>query len=103
MLLAPPNRSRSAARRAVRAVVAIALISVASANVMTALTPHPWQQAVFLEAAFDLDAVDSGREGVLLLALLLLLVARALLRGKRHAWLIAVALLVFSTISAALS
>jgi phosphatidylglycerol lysyltransferase len=102
MLLAPPNRSRAALSAAIRTAIALTLAAVALANVL-AMAPRPWQQVVFLEQVVDLDNLGWGREGGLVLAGLLLLVARALMRGKRHAWLLSVALLVFSMLSAIVS
>src|SRR5258708_18804245 len=103
MLLAPPKRSRAALSVAARMALALTLMAVALANVLAAMAPRPWQQAVFLEQAVDLDNMGWGREGGLVLAGLLLLVARALMRGKRHAWLLSVTLLVFSMLSAIVS
>src|SRR5262245_35420735 len=48
----------------------------------------------------DLDEFAWGRAGAIALGLLLLLVARALARGKRQAWLLSLAMLAISLVGA---
>ncbi len=86
-----------------RGSLALVLIVAAMANVLTVLVARPPQQTLLLEHLIDLDQFSWGRPGALILALLLLLVARALVRGKRHAWWLAVDLCLFSLVSAMLS
>jgi len=81
-----------------RAVLALLLLIVAVANMVTALGAQPWQPAGLVEQIVDLDGLGWGRVGVVTTASLLLLVARALARGKRQAWLLAVCLLTLSLI-----
>ncbi|MFI5272340.1 MAG: bifunctional lysylphosphatidylglycerol flippase/synthetase MprF [Ktedonobacterales bacterium] len=83
-----------------RALLALALVLTALANLTTALVAHPWTQAVFVETVVDLDLLAWGRDGAVIVAVLLLLVGRAIARGKRHAWLLTVALLTASLLSA---
>lgn len=83
-----------------RGMLAVILVLAALANVAATVGTHPWAQATYVENAIDLDTMGWGRDGVLVVAVLLLLVAHALARGKRHAWFLCVALFAFSLLSA---
>lgn len=87
----------------VRSALALLVILIVLANAVVVLTPRPLQQAIFVEHFVDLDNFGWGRLGTVVVCLLLLFVANALLRGKRHAWLLSVALLGFSSASAMFS
>jgi phosphatidylglycerol lysyltransferase len=86
-----------------RAGLALLLALAALANIAVALVTRPLPQAIFMEQVVDLDGVGWGREGVIVVGVCLLLVARALVRGKRHAWWLSVLLMAFSVASAAAS
>jgi phosphatidylglycerol lysyltransferase len=103
MLASPQRKSLHALATAGRGALALLIATAALANVATTLLAHPWQPALFIEYFFDVDMLGWGREGTLIACALLVLVARALLRGKRHAWLITVALLAFSVLSVVVS
>jgi phosphatidylglycerol lysyltransferase len=103
-MLAPPQRKPLHTLAAAgRGALALLIAAAALANIATTLLVRPWQPAVFVEYFFDVDMLGWGREGTLIACALLVLVACALLRGKRHAWLISVALLAFSLLSVVLS
>ncbi|HEU5439847.1 MAG TPA: phosphatidylglycerol lysyltransferase domain-containing protein [Ktedonobacterales bacterium] len=103
MLAHHPHVDAHPLTRAGRIVFALLLAVAALANLATLLLASPWQQAVAVERVVDLDGLGWGREGALAAGLLLLLVARALARGKRHAWFLAVVLLGFSLASVRIS
>ncbi len=110
MLAAPvtvkgARRRRSAGMLMVmgRAVLALLLALAALANIAVALVARPLAQAIFMEQVVDLDSLGWGREGAIVAGVCLLLVARALVRGKRHAWWLSVLLMAFSVASAAAS
>lgn len=86
-----------------RAALALLLALAALANITVALIARPLPQALFVEQVVDLDSIGWGREGVIVVGVCLLLVARALARGKRHAWWLSVLLMAFSVASAAAS
>jgi lysylphosphatidylglycerol synthetase-like protein (DUF2156 family) len=87
----------------IRGAFAFGVLVIVLANAVVVLTPRPLQQAVFVEHVVDLDSFGWGRLGTVVVGLLLLLVANALQRGKRHAWLLSVALLAFAIASAMFS
>src|SRR5215467_8198227 len=103
MLAGHPRTTPHPLTRAGRTTLALLLAVAALANLATLLLASPWQQAVAVEHVVDLDRLGWGREGTLAVGVLLLVVARALARGKRHAWFLAVALLAFSLVSAAIA
>lgn len=103
MLARYPRVEAHPLTRAGRIAFALLLAMAALANLATLLLASPWQQIVAVEHVVDLDGLGWGREGALAAGLLLLLVARALARGKRHAWFLGVALLGFSLVSAHIS
>lgn len=103
MMINPRRRSVQALTLAGRGVLASLLIITALANVITAMVASPWQQALFIEHFVDLDILWWGTQGQVVVGVLLLLVARALMRGKRQAWWLAVGLLAFALINAMFS
>jgi phosphatidylglycerol lysyltransferase len=102
MLLATDRKAGRSLARAGRWGLAMLLSCVALANVASALAARPWRPVSVIEQIIDLDGIGWGHVGVLTTAVLLLLVARALARGKRHAWLLAVGLLALSLVGALL-
>jgi phosphatidylglycerol lysyltransferase len=103
MLMTPHHKSAHAFVTVGRSVLALAVGVVAVANVVSALATNPWQPAVFGEHIIDLDGLGWGPHGAIVVALLLLLVARALAKGKRQAWCLAVTLFAFSLLSTIVS
>ena len=99
MMINPRRRSVQVLTLAGRGVLAALLIVTALANVITAMVATPWQQALFIEHFVDLDTLWWGPQGQVVVGVLLLLVARALMRGKRQAWWLAVGLLAFALIN----
>lgn len=96
MTIHPRRRSLQALTLMGRGALALLLIVTALANVITAMVARPWQQALIIEHFVDLDTPWWGTQGQVVVGVLLLLVARALMRGKRQAWWLAVGLLVFA-------
>src|SRR5215469_6388449 len=86
-----------------RAALALLLVLAAITNIIPIGSNHPSFFTVFLDHGLDLDELAMGRPGAIIIALVLLPVARAMLRGKRHAWLLAVVLCAFSFASTRLS
>lgn len=103
MVINPHRRSLHALTLAGRGILASLLIVTAAANVITAIVASPWPQALYVEHFVDLDSPWWGPQGQIVVGVLLLLVARALMRGKRQAWWLAVGLFAFSLISAIFS
>ncbi len=83
-------------RRLFAAVLAI----VAMTNLMTVVIELPWNSIVVTEPLLDLGGPVWERDSLIVTGLLLLLVARALVRGKRQAWWLSVGFLTFLLTSA---
>ena len=73
--------------------LALVFVLVALTNIVTALMTLPAVPIDQVSQIVDLDEFAWGRAGAIALGLLLLLVARALARGKRQAWLLSLAML----------
>lgn len=99
MVINPRRKSLQALTLAGRGLLALLLIITAAANVITAIVASPWPQALYIEHFVDLDTPWWGPQGQVVVGVLLLLVARALMRGKRQAWWLAFGLFAFSLIS----
>src|SRR5690349_18520419 len=80
--------------------LALAFVLVALATIVTALMTLPAIPIDQVSQIVDLDEFAWGRAGAIALGLLLLLVARALARGKRQAWLLSLAMLAVSLVGA---
>jgi phosphatidylglycerol lysyltransferase len=80
--------------------LALVFVLVALANVATALITLPASLVEQVNQVVDLDELAWGRAGAIALGLLLLLVARALARGKRQAWLLSLAMVAISLVGA---
>lgn len=79
---------------------ALLLVVLAVANMLTFTLAHPWGAVDGLAELFALDDLGWGRAGIVAMTLILLLLARALARGKRQAWLLSVGFVFFSFIAA---
>jgi phosphatidylglycerol lysyltransferase len=79
--------------RAARWSLALLLVVVALANIAAALIALPAIPVEQVNQVVDLDELAWGRAGAIALGLLLLLMARALARGKRQAWILSLAML----------
>ena len=90
-------RSWSARHIAGRYLPALLLVILAVADMLT--LAHPRGATSGVAEAFALDDLGWGRQGIIITALILLLVARALARGKRQAWLLSVGLVAFSFVA----
>jgi len=80
--------------------LASVFVLVALVNIATALTTLPAIPAEQVTQIVDLDELAWGRAGAIALGLLLLLVARALARGKRQGWLLSLVMLSISLVGA---
>ncbi len=94
------RKVRQAPQLVGRYITAVLLVVLAAANLLTYVLAHPWGAAGGFTELFALDDLGSGRGGIVITALLLLVLARALARGKRQAWLLSVGLIIFSFIAA---
>ena len=101
MVLSGSMASQGIAKRLApiaRWALALVFILVALANIATALITLPAIPMEQVSQVVDLDEFAWGRAGTIALGLLLLLVARALARGKRQAWLLSLAMLGISLV-----
>src|SRR5258708_10972871 len=94
------RRSISALATASRSTLALVLALLALANFVDDLVIKPWSAATFGEQVIDLARLGFGRAEVVLLAALLLLIARALAHGKRQAWWLSICILGLSVLGA---
>jgi phosphatidylglycerol lysyltransferase len=76
------------------------LVALAAADILSLALAHPWAAADGLADLFALDDLGWGRAGIIATALIFLLLARALARGKRQAWLLSIGLVCFSSVAA---
>jgi phosphatidylglycerol lysyltransferase len=83
-----------------RSVLAVVIAITALANIIAVVREFPWNSLVVTEPLMDLGGPAWERDGLIVTGALLLLIARALIRGKRQAWWLAVGLLAFSLTSA---
>lgn len=80
--------------------LALLLVLAAAANALSALLARPWPATTALAEVADLDQLGWGRHGLFIGVAALLVLARALARGKRHAWVLALGLLGLSFLGA---
>jgi phosphatidylglycerol lysyltransferase len=83
-----------------RALLALVIVISAIANVSTLFVESRWDFVTFMEPFMDLGGPGWEREGLILMGVTLLLIARALFRGKRQAWWLSICLLAISLVSA---
>jgi len=86
-----------------RHLLALIIVAIAIANVITVLVEVPWDTRVLLQPFFDLGGDTWERNSALVTGVLLLLIARALTRGKRQAWWLSLGLLISSFLGAVVS
>ena len=79
------------------------IVAIAIANVITVLVEVPWDTLVLMHPFFDLGGAAWERDSALVTGALLLLIARALARGKRQAWWLSLGLLISSLLGAIVS
>src|SRR5579864_7689185 len=84
--------------RVSRIALAMLLLTAAGANLVVAFGAQPWLPLSVVEQFVDLDGLGWGRVGMLTIVALMALIARALVRGKRQAWLLSVAILALSLV-----
>ena len=82
--------------RLVHYALALLLLLTGLAYALEALVAQLWAPAAQVNNVVELDWLEWGRAGTLATGVLLLFVARALARGKRHAWLLSLLMLVLS-------
>ena len=79
-----------------RMLLTLLLIAVALSNVILPLVEQRWRHLSLGEPPIDFNMLGWGQDGLIVAGLLLLLLGRALVRGKRQAWLLSVALFTYS-------
>lgn len=79
-----------------RALLALVIVISALANVSTIFVESRWDFVTFMEPLMDLGGSGWEREGLIVMGVTLLLIARALFRGKRQAWWLSICLLAIS-------
>jgi phosphatidylglycerol lysyltransferase len=82
--------------RVVHYALALLLLVTGLAYALAALAAQLAQPANQVDQVVELDWLEWGRAGTLATGVLLLFVARALARGKRHAWLLSLLMLALS-------
>lgn len=103
MLALAQHKKRHAFAIISRSVLALVIAFTAIANIITVIREFPWNIMAFTEPLIDLGGPAWERDGLIATGALLLLIARALTRGKRQAWWLSVGLLTFSLLSAIVS
>ena len=86
-----------------RSILAIVIALTALANIITVMRDPSWSGIVVTEPLIDLGGSGWERDGFVITGILMLLIARALQRGKRQAWFLSVGLLTCSLWSAVIS
>ena len=79
-----------------RGLLALIIVAIAIVNIVTTLVEVPWDTIVIMQPFFDLGGSTWERDSVLVTGALLLLIARALVRGKRQAWWLSLGLFISS-------
>ena len=100
MLVLVRHTKRHAFALTGRSVLAVVIAIIALANIIAVVREFPWNSLVVADPLMDLGGPAWERDGLIVTGALLLLIARALIRGKRQAWWLAVGLLAFSLTSA---
>lgn len=103
MLALAQNKTKQTLVITGRGLFASVLVIMALTNLITVVVELPWNTFVVTEPLLDLGGPVWERDGLIVTGILLLLVARALVRGKRQAWWLSVGLLTFSLIGALVS
>src|ERR1700730_200898 len=101
MFLLARYQNRQIVTAAGRRILALMIVALAIANIVTVIVEVPWD--TMMQPFFDLGGIIWERASVLVTGVLLLLIARALARGKRQAWWLALGLLVSSFLGAVVS
>ena len=103
MLALAHHKKRHALAITGRSALAVVIAITALANIITVMREFPWNSMVVTEPLIDLGGPAWERDGLIVTGVLLSLIARALIRGKRQAWWLSVGLLTFSLLSALVS
>ena len=101
-VLARPHH-RQIVTAAGRRLLALIIVAIALVNIVTVIVEVPWDTIIMMQPFFDLGGIIWERASVLVTGVLLLLIARALARGKRQAWWLSLGLLVSSFLGAVVS
>ncbi len=96
MFLPVHRRDTRALASVGRMLLTVLLMAVALSNVILPLIEQRWRQLSLGEPPIDFNVLGWGQDGLIVAGLLLLLLGRALVRGKRQAWLLSVALFTYS-------
>jgi phosphatidylglycerol lysyltransferase len=86
-----------------RRLLALIIMAIAIANIVTVIVEVPWDTTIIMQPFFDLGGIIWERASVLLTGALLLLIARALARGKRQAWWLSLGLFISAFLGAVVS
>jgi phosphatidylglycerol lysyltransferase len=86
-----------------RGLLALIIVAIAIVNIVTTLVEVPWDTIVIMQPFFDLGGSTWERDSVLVTGALLLLIARALVRGKRQAWWLSLGLFISSFLGVIIS
>jgi len=92
--------SSGAPPHTVRVTLAVLLFLLAVAYLIEAPIWQPWEPSAVLGSLVDDDWRPWGLLGIIGIGALLVLLMRALARGKRHAWLVTTALLLLALVGA---
>jgi phosphatidylglycerol lysyltransferase len=101
-VLARPHH-RKIVTAAGRRSLALIIVAIAITTIVTVIVEVPWDTIIMMQPFFDLGGILWERASVLVTGILLLLIARALARGKRQAWWLALGLLISSFLGAVVS
>ncbi len=101
-VLARPQH-RQIVTAAGRRVLALIIVAIAISNIVTVIVEVPWDTIIVMQPFFDLGGIIWERASVLVTGVLLLLIARALARGKRQAWWLVLGLFISSFLGAVVS
>jgi hypothetical protein len=88
MLALAHHKKRHALAITGRSAPAVVIAITALANVITVMREFPWNSMVVTEPLIDLGGPAWERDGLIVTGVLLLLIARALIRGKQTSILI---------------
>ncbi len=97
------HHNRGGLTTAGRGLLALIIVAIAIVNIVTTFMEVPWDTTVIMQPFFDLSGSTWERDSVLVTGALLLLIARALARGKRQAWWLSLGLLISSFLGAIIS
>lgn len=102
MFFPAPRRDTLPLAAVGRLLLTMLLMAVALSNIIIPVIGSRWQPLSAVEPPIDLTLLGWGQEGLIVASLLLLLLGRALARGKRHAWVLSLVLFALSLLDTCL-